>query len=208
MAIYQLKTFKSWNGRSPRNQWNNTYEFSSENALESAGMSTTVQEFVQFEKEMSHPKVNFMRATVTLIEAAKDGYQPAELRVLDLAGVGEAPYNTEGDPLDLNLALAIKRFGGLGRSGTIYLRGALTEGMVNTDSTGATGLTEAGLILAQAGLDQGITPFMAAGKVPQLIGYVTQGGTKQLFTRDIVSLQILGVVVLKRNHKWFNRGAE
>ncbi len=88
MPNYKLKIYKSAFSRNTRDLWSNTHEFSLAEEMGSPAIPLAVTQFVEFETRLHSAAVQFMRATVSLDDPVNNGYQPEELRVIDVNAVG------------------------------------------------------------------------------------------------------------------------
>lgn len=203
MPIYTVRIYKNFGTSSPSGGWQNTHEMQTDAALDSIEMLNHVTALANFEKRFHLPSVQFQRAVVSLQDDEKDGYRPDEMRAIDISGAGTQAVAAGIDPIDLNMALEIKRFMVLGRVGHIYFRGCLHEGQVGANQAGETVLNADARAALTTVVTDAMQDYAAAGRI--MVVRHTHKKTNTTFTRQVNGLQVGDVVMLKRNHRWFNR---
>lgn len=113
----------------------------------------------------------------------------------------------QGDMLAVDVALAVTRHLFTGKNGTIYLRGVLTEGDVWASAgrwVFANAVSIAALLsdAVSAGM---LSNWFQGGSNPVL--RLTVVSFARGIFRNYLGLQVRGVSINKRNHRYFDRGA-
>lgn len=207
MGAYDLRIYKSWSARNLNASWVNNYVFDWDGTdIASSDVLTLVNAVGSFEKELHTNQVQFLHATFSTV-LDEPTYTPESLRVLELQGTGNIGITEENMPLDLNITLKMKKLVGFGRSGTMFLRGALRTEDVVINSRG-----EAELASGSNFLNPG-TISNAFGHINNLVDFnwimKTHGMDKPdeagtVIARNVLGVSPSGVVVNKRNHRYFD----
>ena len=204
--LYTVRIFKALGGRSNEGQWVNNYELQTNLTLESAGMQANVDHIVAFDRALHTNQVNYMRVVTSTFAMDSRPYDPANLRVMELSGVGGHELQPGAGVVDLNITLTIKRLTTLGKAGRLILRGALHWGHVTTGAGGKTVLTDNGTTHMQGLLT---TATAALGDLDGELVMINYVGVPEVggatFVRPIIFHQLGAVSVNRRNHKYFDR---
>jgi hypothetical protein len=199
MSIFLVKTFKSYGGRSDSGQYSNSYHIQTGKAIDDAGWVAAVNTIVGAEKDLHHFFTNFMRVLVTPFAENPLNAPARALRTFELQGVGNRNVPAGANGLDLNVCLMIKRQLASGRSGRLYLRGALHEADVQLGANGRFALSPESTFLANVSVDavarlQGLGPDFEH-VIPNPAGLIVQTA------RVVTAHKIGGVTINRRDHR-------
>jgi hypothetical protein len=215
MADLSIRVFKSWNVVDEVNAWVNNYEIiDGFGDLDPAGTEARdlLNAIIAAERLIHLTGVQFFKATISTWVNDSAVYNPTSFVSVPLDVTGQRA--AAGDALDANVAYFVKKEVASGRSGKIFYRGCLTEADVQprgdlsfaltATSTLATGGT------AFSAYEQAMQPVMNSGFAGGYLGLIGQvkglsGNPGPVYKREVVDLTPAGVVVNRRNHKWFNR---
>jgi hypothetical protein len=131
MPLFTVKVFKAYGGRgSTSTQWSNEYTINTPDALDSAELLADVTRIVNWEKNFHLPNTHFMRAVISTFGPDAPNDKPSAFRVIDQVGTGFVAEDPSTQDEFLLLTLRV-RFGSvLGRGGSKFYRGCLTEKMI------------------------------------------------------------------------------
>lgn len=205
MPIYNLTTYKSWDGRDRDSAWANTYQINSDVPLVDPSWQTMVEAMAQMEKILSLQSVNFLAAVVSTAQKEPE-YDPFSLRTWELTGVGNRAIPAGERPVDLNLALKLTKNVGVGRAGALYLRGALTSDDVGIGNDGQTRLLPEAIGQANVNLAMGQYNGIKAQFQWVMIPKKQIGNGQNNTIRVVNDLKLSGVTLLKMDHRYFDKG--
>lgn len=204
--LYTVKIFKSWGARDAERRWSNTYELESD-ATSPDGLGDTVDALVAAEKIIHANIINFLSATVSTWEPDGTPYNPLSFTTIELEGTGLVNPVPPEDMLDSNVCLVLKYLPTLGRSGRRFYRGCLHEASVQSRGDGRFTIVEAtgpgSMRAAVVAFKASIAPFLSGGAAGDEI--VLAGSSGSTVERGVVDIQLGGVTVNKRNHRYFDR---
>lgn len=208
MAVYTVRIFKSWAARDPERRWSNVYEIQSASTSPGA-LDATIDTIVLAERQIHANQVNFLEATVSTWAADSHPYNPTTFYTRELSAVGTA-NPSPATWLDSNVCFLVKLGAGLGRSGRRFYRGCLTESDVETQGDGRWTLS-AGSVMLQAGANFAayrtqLSPMLSDGAGADKLVIASGHGATPTFVRQIFTLTSSGVVINKRNHRYFDKG--
>lgn len=206
--VYDLKIYKSWAVRNIKAAWVNTYQINLNGEdIEATDWVNKINSICTAEKNIHLNQVQFLHATLS---SKRDEvvYDPKMLRTFDLQGNGLGPIAEDDTPLDLNIAMAVRKNVGYGRSGVNYYRGALCASDVIINERGESQIAPTSKFMGAPSWANINTLMMAypdyelvmAGKMhddPEVEG--------TFITRTVTSFSLKGVVLLKRDHRYFDR---
>lgn len=212
MPVYRIDTFKAWANREIERAWSNSYEIVSEDDSP-ADLVQVANDFVAAERLLHLPQVEFLQVRVSTYEAEPTGlYDPNSFVTIPLTGVGARSNTGNTDPLDYNCCFVVQRVPSTGRAGRLFYRGCLAEGDVTAVLDGTFRLIPTSPILAaavfpayQALLDVYVGNTITQANAISLAMASTIGGA--LNVRLVQDLRQGGVSINKRNHRYFDRGA-
>lgn len=206
--FYDLRIYKSWKGRNLAAAWVNTYILSTEVEIgDTANVDAIINAFMAMEHELHLSDVNFLHATFSTVRN-EPVYDPKTLYVAAVTGTGNRGYLENEAPLDLNIALKVKKECAFGRSGTAFYRGALTNFDVITNSRG-----ESELDITRSPLNNPALWSNAFGHVNNLESATwvmkvpamdDPNSTAPVEARIVKGIGLGGISVNKRNHKYFD----
>ena len=205
--MWTIKIDKSWGGRNIEDSWSNVYHVTSPLSAEAEEWAVIVEGFAKMERELHLNEVNFLHATVSTIAEDAPAY-PANLRVFELQGVGNKAIPVGDNAVDLNICLSLKKEVAMGRSGRLLYRGALLASQVVIGTSGKSawiGPEPTAGTLANATSDVRAFPdSLATWMLPTKANADAPPGSTVL-TRVVKSVSVGGVVIARRNHRWFDR---
>lgn len=187
--------------------WSNTVEAYAEGPGALADLKTLAGKVLAVYQAMSSNEVRFTRYTISTWEAEGVPYNPEHFYAEDLAD--ETGLRTITNLLDLGVCLVIGRNASVGRTGRLWLRGALGEADVEieggkfilTDPT-TFASTLSGAITSST-LGYHFVGGMADLKLAML-GYRLVLNTPQYWQSLVTGLAVKGVSLLPTKHKWYN----
>lgn len=226
---YNVKIFKSWGGRNADASWVNNYQYVTDVPLTDSKWIDLINSVSAAEQQLHLTEVNYIHATVSTYNQEPE-YNYANLRTFTLAGTGAKsavslaggtwPEGTS-PAADLNYALQMNKNVTLGRTGKMFYRGCLVWPNIIIDGKGKPTLSTLGANRFGPGdimnLNQG---FMAQAADFQwvmmpdpdkaIVGEPTgenPDGTSDdtIDVRLVNGLSLGGVVMLKRDHKFFDK---
>lgn len=210
MALFILRTFKSWGARDANRRWVNTYEFSTTTHTSPAAMLPTLVAVVNAEREIHLTDVQFLEGTVSTWVPDSHPYDPDVFVTQELSGHGNRGNSTppNSTALDSNVCLQVKRQCTSGRSGKLFYRGCLLETDVEMGGDGSFTLT-AGTGIAPGGTQwvaytTAMAPFLTAAEGGDALSLISKVGTTT-HIRPVDALVPRGVTINRRNHRYFDR---
>lgn len=208
---YNVRIFKSWGSRDSAARWSNTYEIISD-AAGVGDVGTIVDDLVAAERAMHLGNVQFLSALVSTWAENAGQYNPANFVTLELAGTGQRTGYPAGTELGGNVTFMVKFQPSTGRSGRRFYRGVLLEQDVEMGGDLGFKLSSgAGTLLTGGGFAAFRTPLLphlddgASNEKIVLIYDGPSQATAARVARGIAAVEAGGVVVNKRNHRWFDR---
>jgi hypothetical protein len=195
MPMFTVRIYKSYGGRSDRNQSSNTYDINLEAAISSPEMLARVNKLVTAEAGLFPTSVNFMRAVVsTFAQEGRVPYNPEGFKVFELNRTGDRPIPQGVDIMPVEVAGVFKHNVAFGRSGRQTYKGMFLESDIVTSPGGVITSTVNPQVFNQ-----------------QWEAYYQQnGGTLDIATRDqagnfstraVISTVFSGVTVAKRTRR-------
>jgi len=191
-------------------QWSNTMEVKAMDGGDLTDLQLFAARCLQVYQAMTDRAVRFARYTISTWEAEGVPYDPEHF-------YAEVLSNTLGsraldNPLDLGVCLVLARNAQVGRTGRIWLRGALDETDVEleggrfklSDQGEIQGLLDAALTTSNLGLH-----FVggAASLRCHMFGSRVVFNVPQYWESPITGLEVHGVSLLPVKHKWYNQSA-
>lgn len=207
MPAYDLRIFKSWNARNLKAAWVNNYVFNYDQTdLTSSDIPELINAVTAMEKAYHLEPVQFLHATFSTV-LDEPTYDPTRLRVIELQGTGGRGVPAEDNPIDLNITLKLKKEVAYGRSGTMFFRGALLASDVVINSRGEADLSPAAAPLNPVAISNAygfINNFTAMQWIMKTRGMDKPENNDPIETRAVKGLRPSGVVVNKRDHRYFD----
>lgn len=207
MGDFTIRIIKGWRGRQIERSWSNTYEVmaGTEGPVE---LETMAQAIVTAEQQLHLTDVQFLEYTISTWEPDSQPYNPETFVTVGLAvaGLRGGGGGITPNALDYNVCMMVHRNAVTGRTGRVYYRGVLSEDDVQMGGDGRftftvpSGATGAPFTAYQAAL----APYTGAGLDPLKLALISVSGATT-YRRPIISWTPGGVVVNKKNHKWFDR---
>jgi hypothetical protein len=202
--IYLLRVFKSYGGRSDAGQFSNTYHLRSDRPIEDAAWQPTVNTIVNQEKTLSLQNVSFMRALLTPFAENLLNKPEHVMRTFELQGTGGGALPAGVHGHDLNVCLIIKRQLATGRSGRLFLRGAVAENDTELGANGRYMLSPDSHLRSNAANDA-LFQLLALGAdvhhcIPNPAGLIVQT------SRDVTAFAMGGVTINRRDHRKGKQG--
>jgi len=207
MANYIIRIFKAWGTRDGSRRWVNNYEVSS-TATDVTGLVSAVNTIVEAERLIHFIDVNFLEATVSTWLPDSHPYDPAAFMTLDLTGYGaRAPGGAI--VLDSNVCWLVNARTATGRTGKKFFRGCLYEGDVQLAADGTWAFTPGSSMesggASIAAFDAAIAPMLSGGSSPNTLSLISPGVAGGVRVRGILEYRVGGIVVNRRNHRYFDR---
>lgn len=199
MGVLRIVIAKSFGSRSTGNgaQFSNVYHANSEASLDSAQLLNEVNQLVAWEKSFHSAHVQFMQATVSTAEhEPRTPYNPNTVRSIPLQGAGSLfGENPVADMVGIDVCLAVKHGGVVGRSGIWKYRGCLREFDVAGAGNGDFAFAGAQQQFFQDRLDarNNLPSF------PELQIAHTDKETKVVTVRPILQIVVGGIMVTRRD---------
>jgi hypothetical protein len=185
----------------PSPEWSNRYDLSVVGTPTTQDLEDSCFDILDLERSLHLGSVGFNRMVLSTYQADSSPYDPTALLTMALSVSGLKAAS--GDPLDLRVALFVRRQVDVGRIGKLLYRGSLSEGEVsapagivalsneaNTSLNGVINTWEAG-----SGLE-----FMSATG-PLLMVMLNNGGST---ARIVRSLSVGGATITKQNHRYYD----
>lgn len=206
---WTIRIFKSWGAADLSRAWVNNYEINTTTALNPPDLVPVLNTLVTAEKILHQPEVQFLQATISTWEPDSKPYNPLAFLTVPLSGVGGWARTAGDDPLDSNVCFMVRYQADTGRSGRRFYRGCLTEAHVTIGgdarfqltSTSGFGDTGAGMTSFRSALAPLLPGGAGVGKLMLMYG---KPGIVSV-QRAVTSVHTGGVVVNRRNHRYFDR---
>lgn len=207
MADFTIRIFKAWRGRDISRAWSNTYEIIS-GATNPTELVAVGDALVSAERGLHLTDVQFLQYTISTWAPDSHPYNPEAFVTYTLTDAGERGNETgiNDNALDYNVCLMVHRNAVTGRSGRLFFRGVLLESDVMIQGDGRfaiEGETSGQLMDAVDAYKTGVAPYITGGTGNQLALISTSGST--VYRRNIVDVVMGGVVINKKNHRYFDR---
>ena len=209
MANLTVKIFKAWNAADERNAWVNNYEILSDDMAPADNQARLlVEELVQAEQELHLTNVYFVKAIVsTWVPEGRAEYDPSTFVSLPLDARGLC--STTGDALDSNVCFYVRKEVSSGKYGKLFYRGVLVEADVQPGGDLAFTIAPTST-LRQGGTTwtayyNQISPFLTGGAGNASLGMIGKVKSGATFQRPVQDLVPSGVVINRRNHRYFDR---
>lgn len=209
MPLYTIRIFKSLGTRDPERRWVNNYEVLSD-ASDVTGIRTIAAAIVTAEKALHLTSVQFLSQTLSSYVIEGPAYDPTSFVTDELSGTG-TQADGGADILDSNVCLQMQFNAVLGRQGRRFYRGVLTEADVTVGSSGKFGLVGGNRYAtggsAYTSFRNALLPyFAAAAPATRLVMAGLFKDATIINVRDVTNVTTGGVVVNRRNHRYFDRG--
>ncbi len=204
MPLFLLRVFKSYGGRSDSGQFSNTYHIRSDAAIDAAGWVDVSNTIIAVERPLALQSTSFMRCLITPFAQNPLNQPEHVMRTIELQGTGQREVPAGRHGLDLNVCLILKRQLATGRSGRLFLRGALHEDDVELGSNGRFRLSPTSQLAqpGEVGVIAGMMNLPAAFKhvIPNPAGLIVQT------SRDVTAFTMGGVTLNRRDHRKGKQG--
>jgi hypothetical protein len=132
-TLYRIRIYKNYAGSGKRGMFSNTYEISTDQALDSPEMLATVNAFVNCERQISMTTVVFDRAVVSYLHAGDVPNNSGRFRSVPLNNAQGMVVEDAGDDqvheLPAELCLVGEAGSGTGRTSRHLYRGAVRAAM-------------------------------------------------------------------------------
>jgi hypothetical protein len=209
---WTIRVFKSWVAADLTRAWVNNYELVSDVSRGPEEMVSVVNTIVAAEKGIHLTQVQFLQATVSTWENEPGTYDPLSFLTVPLSGAGGVTATAPSNPLDSNVCLFLRYQATTGRSGRRFYRGCLQEQDVDVGGDGrfivaaaATWLGPTGGVIT--GFRTSMAPLLPGGNgIAKLALMYAKPGISSV-QRAVTAINIGGIVISKRNHRYFDRKA-
>jgi hypothetical protein len=207
--IFDVRIYKSWAARNIKASWVNNYQAVFDGPVEAPELQALIDRVVASERMIHLQSVQFLHAVVST-KLDEEVYDPATLKTVELAGAGNRALGEDGIALDLNIALRVKKQVIYGRSGGQYYRGCLLAEDVIINDRGESiikpGSAPTGAPL-WANFNNTIIPPDMPAKLCMASKIFDTGapGEETAPVRIINGFALQGIVLLKRDHRYFDR---
>lgn len=122
MALYSVRIFGSYGGPSGKDEFSNTYEVQTDEALDSGKLENAALALMDFHRKLSCATLFISRATISTYE--KDsGTGQDTFRTVPYGQAGLFPDDANSDIMPPEIVLVLNLQTGIGRTGKKYLRG-------------------------------------------------------------------------------------
>lgn len=208
---WTIRIFKAWNTTDLSRSWVNNYEINTSSALNPPDLVPVLNTLVAAEKVIHWNFINFLQATISTWEPDSKPYNPLSFLTVPLSGGGSAGAPTAATVLDSNVCLMVRFQADTGRSGRRFYRGQLDEPNVDTQGDGKFVLAStSGFLDSGANMNSfrtALAPLLpgGAGIGKLMLMYAKPGITS--VQRAVTAIHTGGIVVNKRNHRYFDRRA-
>lgn len=181
--------------------WWNTYEFRTLDVVVLSDYTALANRLANFDMMLSNNSA--VVDQVTISTWAEDAHPYNPLSFLTIAYNLPGTRALAGEPVDLRVALYVRRQVDYGRTGKIFFRGSLSEGEIST-SGGTYRLTSPGTVdsdVADALTASALETYIGDGANQFRMYMIGNSGA----SRPVSGLQAAGVAIVKLNHKYFDR---
>lgn len=190
--------------------WSNTAECLATADGVLADLGTLASRLLAVYQAMTLESTHFSRYTISTWEPEEPPYNPENFFSADLTS--KYGLRSVTDPMDLGICLVIARNAAVGRTGRIWLRGALNEDDVEVDGGRFTLSDPSAMatLLSGAITSSSLGFHFSGGAAPlkvAMIGSSTQGETVWSWAQQVTGLAVKGVSILPVKHKWYNLSA-
>lgn len=213
MPLKVVRIFKSWGAADERNYWVNNYEFDTQMVAGDDGWNQVILDLTEAEAALHLTPVIIWKATVSTYEEDSVPYNPLNLRSFPLNVPGARTLGTN-QALDSNICYYVRKAPAIGRYGKLFYRGVLTEedtvvaGDLSAELASNSPLTPSGAVW-QAYRNK-MEPYLASaavGGLAELSMIYTNKITQVTNIRGVQELIVGGVVINRRNHRYFDRAS-
>jgi hypothetical protein len=207
VAMFIIRVFKSWGTRDAERRWVNNYEVEA-GALGVTALDAVAEAIADAERVIHLNQVHFLSATISTWAEDSTPYNPLAFRTIELDGTG-TPLVGSDDPVDSNVCLLVKFQAATGRSGRRFYRGVLTEADMEIGGDARFNLEAASPVRTRfnqaGGYAELLAPYLSGGADP--VSIVLAAPNLVGVQREVESVEIGGIVVNRRNHRYFDRAA-
>lgn len=204
--VFDLRIYKSWGVRNQKAAWVNNYQLNYNGEINDALLADKVNDIVAAEKNLHSAGVQFLSATLSSMRD-EPVYDPKMLKTWGLQGVGVRPLDEENPPVDLNLAMRVRKEVNYGRQGSAYYRGCLYASDVAINDRGESQIA-AGAHWVNPVVWANFNQLMNGNTDVEIVmaDKVNNDPDAPANEARIVHLwSLYGVVFLKRDHRYFDR---
>lgn len=205
---WTIRIFKSWAVADLSRSWVNNYELVSAGDLSPLDMVPVLNTLVAAEKTIHYDKINFIQATISTWQPDSKPYNPLSFLTVPLSGQGSAATGAL-QLLDSNVCFLMRFQADLGRSGRRFYRGALSETDVDATPTGgfqfAGGLAAVDAGGGMSSFRTALAPLLPSGAGLAKLHLLGKGITFPSTARPVTSVHTGGIVINRRNHRYFDR---
>lgn len=207
MAAYDIRIYKSWSVRNMKAAWVNTYVVNFEGLITDDALAQKLDAIATAERTLHLATVQFLHATVST-KADEPVYDPKTLKVFELQGNGGRAVVAPDIPVDLNIVLKVKKQVAYGRAGTMFYRGALLNSDVSINDRGEAQLKADASITNPViwnNFNSGINQAAPGVELVMADHRVDDPNAGAIEARNIQGFSPAGVVINKRDHRYFDR---
>lgn len=204
--MYTVRIFKSWGARDASRRWVNNYEIEAGTAALTS-LGAVANDIAAAEKLIHQTTVQFLSYSVSTWEPDSHPYNPLSFVTGELSGTGALAAASQ--LLDSNVCFLVKYQAATGRSGRRFYRGCLAEQDVEPAGDGSftvspgSNFQDAGG--AMTSFKNALAPYLAGGTNATKI--ILAGNSASSIQRIVTAVKSGGVVVNRRNHRYFDRRA-
>jgi hypothetical protein len=209
MPNYKITIFKSWGTFDEDNSWTNTYEVqSADTSPDGPELSVMFTNIIQAEQDIHLSEVYFLRCVISTWNKDSSPYNPAGFRTVPLSVRGTRTLGT-GQAVDSSLCFYVRRQVALGHYGKLLYRGVLLEsdmrvkGDLSAELEDASPLRTGGVVWQN--YYTSLQPWFGSSGTAGLV-LVREDGFGDQEARRVTDLVPGGIVVKRRNNRFFNRG--
>lgn len=207
-----IRIFKSWGVADMTRSWVNNYELVSGAAAYPADMVPVLNTLVAAEKLIHYTPIQFLQATIATWEPEGRGnYDPNTFVTVALSGAGSVAIAAGDELADSNVCLMVRLTADAGRTGRRFYRGSLSEANVTTNSAGISGLASGSTMgdtgSSMAAYRSALAPLLPGGAGVAKLTLIGRNKAGVLYMRPVTGVHTGGVVVNRRNHRYFDRHA-
>lgn len=188
----------------PSQTWVNSFEFVANSTGAVSDLEECASAVMTYMKEMTGNTIYYDRAVFSTWEPDSDPYDPTNLVTFDYGA--QAGIIEIANPLPVNACLSMRRSVSSGRSGKIFIRGALGEIDVLSSAGDWALATPATLVSRHGGaMIQSDLGHYIGGPVLSMALIGIPKGTQTVIVRPVTELVVHGVAWNQRNHRYFDR---
>lgn len=199
-----MRTYKQISD-DPQERWSNTWEVYATAAGNLGNLQTMAGRVLAFEQGMTGNHVQFKAWSVSTWEPDSSPYNPENLFVMPIELTGSRVLVA---PLSLEVCSFIKRGVTSGRTGKLYLRGALGEEEIEREGRAwkLTEPTNYALYLESIIAASAIDHHFASGTETLKLAMIGQSlGGLLIYSRYLTALEVGGVITVDLTHRWYNQ---